>query len=71
MISWFQAFAFKWVNSYCYNVCGHTVAANLRKVQRVLGYCPQFDPLLELMTGTETVEMYARLKVGLTLNPKP
>ena len=43
-------------------VCGHSVSTNLRKVQRVLGYCPQFDPLLELMTGTETVTMYARLK---------
>ena len=38
------------------------MATQLGKVQKVLGYCPQFDPLLELMTGTETVEMYARLK---------
>mmetsp|Transcript_37495 Transcript_37495/g.92796 ORF Transcript_37495/g.92796 Transcript_37495/m.92796 type:complete len:303 (+) Transcript_37495:78-986(+) len=44
------------------HICGHSVATNLSKVQRVLGYCPQFDPLLELMTGIETVEMYARLK---------
>ena len=43
-------------------VCGHDVSANLRRVQRVLGYCPQFDPLLELMTGRETTRMYAALK---------
>lgn len=43
-------------------VCGDDVSANLRRVQRALGYCPQFDPLLELMTGRETTRMYAALK---------
>ena len=43
-------------------VCGLSVTGDLSKVQRVIGYCPQFDPLLELMTGRETARMYAMLK---------
>lgn len=27
-----------------------------------LGYCPQFDALLDEMTGRETIELYARLR---------
>ena len=30
--------------------------------RKYIGYCPQFDPLLELMTGRETIRMYASLK---------
>lgn len=32
------------------------------KVQQRIGYCPQFDALLEHMTGRETLSMYARLR---------
>lgn len=34
----------------------------LPKVQQRIGYCPQFDALLEHMTGRETLSMYARLR---------
>ena len=27
-----------------------------------MGYCPQFDALLDTMTGRETLRMYARLR---------
>lgn len=27
-----------------------------------MGYCPQFDALLDQMTGRETLTMYARLR---------
>ena len=27
-----------------------------------MGYCPQFDAIIENMTGTETLEMYARIR---------
>ena len=30
---------------------------------RRIGYCPQEDPLLELMTGAETLSFFGRLKV--------
>ncbi|XP_046544464.1 phospholipid-transporting ATPase ABCA3-like [Haliotis rubra] len=33
-----------------------------QKVQENMGYCPQFDALIEQMTGRETLTMYARLK---------
>ena len=39
-----------------------SVATDAAGARRVMGYCPQFDPLLNLMTGRETAEMYARLK---------
>ena len=32
------------------------------QVQQNLGYCPQFDALIEQMTGRETLTMYARLR---------
>lgn len=32
------------------------------KVQQRIGYCPQFDALLEHMSGRETLGMYARLR---------
>ena len=41
---------------------GCDVVSELRAVRRRLGYCPQQDPLLELMTGRETLLMFARLK---------
>ena len=31
-------------------------------MHQILGYCPQFDPLLGLMTGRETLRMFGRLK---------
>lgn len=32
------------------------------QVQQRIGYCPQFDALLDHMTGRETLCMYARLR---------
>lgn len=32
------------------------------KVRQRIGYCPQFDALLDHMTGRETLVMYARLR---------
>nr|XP_060642190.1 phospholipid-transporting ATPase ABCA3 isoform X1 [Anolis sagrei ordinatus]XP_060642191.1 phospholipid-transporting ATPase ABCA3 isoform X1 [Anolis sagrei ordinatus] len=43
-------------------VDGHSILANIKKVQRRIGYCPQFDALLDHMTGRETLSMYARLR---------
>lgn len=38
------------------------LCSSLPKVQQRIGYCPQFDALLEHMTGRETLSMYARLR---------
>ena len=35
------------------------------QVHRNLGYCPQFDALIDQMTGKETLTMFARLR-GVT-----
>lgn len=32
------------------------------QVRQRIGYCPQFDALLDHMTGRETLIMYARLR---------
>ena len=32
------------------------------QVQANMGYCPQFDALIDQMTGRETLTMYARLR---------
>lgn len=41
---------------------GHSILQNTKKAQQRIGYCPQFDPLLDHMTGRETLCMYARLR---------
>ncbi|XP_030067809.1 phospholipid-transporting ATPase ABCA3 [Microcaecilia unicolor] len=41
---------------------GHSILTNIKKVQQRIGYCPQFDALLDHMTGRETLSMYARLR---------
>ncbi|KAF4741401.1 hypothetical protein FOZ63_029177 [Perkinsus olseni] len=43
-------------------VAGSTVAADTAKCRRNLGYCPQFDALLDRMTTKEHLELYGRLK---------
>ena len=43
-------------------VGGFDIKSNLRQVQQRMGYCPQFDALVDQMTGRETLIMYARLK---------
>eukprot|EP01134_Creolimax_fragrantissima_P001244 CFRG1244T1 len=46
-------------NAYLEN---HSVVSQLRDARKSIGYCPQFDALIGLMTGRETLEMYARLR---------
>lgn len=43
-------------------IAGRSVVDEMEQVQRNIGYCPQFDPLLELLTGRETIRMFALLK---------
>jgi len=39
-----------------------SVKTDIKKVQRVLGYCPQFDALIPELTGRETIRLFARLR---------
>ncbi|XP_058509003.1 phospholipid-transporting ATPase ABCA3 [Solea solea] len=41
---------------------GYSILRDTKKVQQRIGYCPQFDALLDHMTGRETLCMYARLR---------
>jgi ABC-type multidrug transport system ATPase subunit len=43
-------------------VKGHDIITQMQKVRQIIGYCPQFDPLLELMTAREHLYLFARLK---------
>lgn len=43
-------------------VNGFSVRHSLRQVQRMLGYCPQFDALLDNLTARETLTLFARLR---------
>ncbi|KAK6172501.1 hypothetical protein SNE40_016137 [Patella caerulea] len=38
------------------------IKSSIQKVQENMGYCPQFDALIDHMTGVETLYMYGRLK---------
>ncbi|XP_004627914.1 ATP-binding cassette sub-family A member 3 [Octodon degus] len=43
-------------------VGGHSISSDIGKVRQRMGYCPQFDALLDHMTGREMLVMYARLR---------
>ncbi|XP_050413869.2 phospholipid-transporting ATPase ABCA3 [Patella vulgata] len=38
------------------------IKSDIQKVQENMGYCPQFDALIDQMTGRETLYMYGRLR---------
>lgn len=38
------------------------IRSNIVRARQRMGYCPQFDAILENMTGTETLKMYARIR---------
>ncbi|XP_031243974.1 ATP-binding cassette sub-family A member 3-like isoform X2 [Mastomys coucha] len=40
---------------------GYSITRNILKVRSKIGYCPQFDALLEYMTSQEILTMYARV----------
>ncbi len=43
-------------------LAGYDVIDEQPEVRRLLGYCPQYDALLELLTVREHLELYARIK---------
>ena len=44
------------------SIGGFDIRTNLRDVQQRIGYCPQFDALMERLTGRELLTMYGRLR---------
>jgi len=47
------------------SVGGFNVGTELRDARRLIGYCPQFDALLDLLTVREHLQLFGRIK-GLT-----
>uniref|UniRef100_A0A8C9TPQ4 P-type phospholipid transporter n=1 Tax=Scleropages formosus TaxID=113540 RepID=A0A8C9TPQ4_SCLFO len=41
---------------------GHSVLNEMERVHQLMGYCPQFDAVSDLLTGREHLEFYARLR---------
>ena len=41
---------------------GHDILREQEAVRRLIGYCPQFDAILDLMSVREHLELYARIK---------
>eukprot|EP01083_Nonionella_stella_P227102 806033_1 len=41
---------------------GYSISEDIDKVRQIIGYCPQFDPLLDRMTGEEHLTMFAHLR---------
>ncbi|KAM3876265.1 phospholipid-transporting ATPase ABCA1 [Diretmus argenteus] len=40
----------------------HSVLSDMERVHQLMGYCPQFDAISDLLTGREHLELYARLR---------
>ena len=43
-------------------LAGYDVHSEIAEAQQRVGYCPQFDGLIELMTGRELLSLFARLR---------
>lgn len=41
---------------------GFSIASQPVECRRLMGYCPQFDAVHELLTGNETLELYGRIR---------
>ncbi|XP_058833503.1 phospholipid-transporting ATPase ABCA1-like isoform X2 [Topomyia yanbarensis] len=41
---------------------GNSLKTNLKKVHKHIGYCPQFDALIEDLTGRETLKLFSLLR---------
>lgn len=39
-----------------------SILTEMERVHQLMGYCPQFDAISDLLTGREHLELYARLR---------
>jgi ATP-binding cassette subfamily A (ABC1) protein 3 len=44
------------------HINGFDIISQQRQIRQLIGYCPQFDALFELLTVQEHLELYARIK---------
>ncbi|KAL5250662.1 hypothetical protein ACHWQZ_G016406 [Mnemiopsis leidyi] len=50
------------ISSGSATICGYDVTSEINSARRFIGYCPQFDALIDCMTPREHLTMYARLR---------
>eukprot|EP00756_Hemistasia_phaeocysticola_P027670 Hpha_TRINITY_DN16129_c1_g3::TRINITY_DN16129_c1_g3_i1::g.8366::m.8366/K05643/ABCA3; ATP-binding cassette, subfamily A (ABC1), member 3 len=43
-------------------IAGHDIVTDTQAARQQIGYCPQFDALLDLMTPRETIQLYCALR---------
>ncbi|CAG9334830.1 unnamed protein product [Blepharisma stoltei] len=43
-------------------ICGHNVINDLDRARELIGYCPQFDAISELLTAREHLRLYSDIK---------
>ncbi|VEN45882.1 unnamed protein product [Callosobruchus maculatus] len=43
-------------------IMGYRIRKEMRKIHKVIGYCPQFDALLDELTALETIVMFSLIK---------
>eukprot|EP01107_Rhizomastix_libera_P012285 TRINITY_DN3052_c0_g2_i1.p1 TRINITY_DN3052_c0_g2~~TRINITY_DN3052_c0_g2_i1.p1 ORF type:complete len:732 (+),score=213.63 TRINITY_DN3052_c0_g2_i1:292-2196(+) len=43
-------------------VAGCSAVTDIKQMRSLIGYCPQFDPLIDKMTGKEHLRLFGRLK---------
>lgn len=43
-------------------IMGHNILTDMRNASSYIGYCPQFDALLEFLTAKEHLELFAAIK---------
>jgi ATP-binding cassette subfamily A (ABC1) protein 3 len=43
---------------------GLDILTHQKEVRRLIGYCPQFDALVETLTAREHLTLFARIKVS-------
>ncbi|CAG9326092.1 unnamed protein product [Blepharisma stoltei] len=43
-------------------ICGHSVVKDLERARDLIGYCPQFDAISELLTAREHLRLYSDIK---------
>lgn len=51
-----------WVRDLKWFLFLPSVLTEMEKVHQLMGYCPQFDAISDLLTGREHLQFYARLR---------
>ena len=51
-------------------ICGKDIGLNSEAALKCIGYCPQFDAVLDLLTVDEHLSLYAGIR-GITLSDRP